>query len=1077
VADPNSQSGRNRLPSRAKTGAQIPIPDDPEVAAANARVAAVAEALFRALKVVKIYESARRKAARPSLEALMNAVKAALDSREAIEIQVRADRLLSSNQPVYAAEPGISDELLRSLFTSGVRAIRFRRGTTQDELVPFLEELASARAGTVDDDIAGRLIDLDTAHIDFEIVDELAEVEEGGSALPSVLTAAYEALDKALQATMTHQSVTLESPDGARARVEGLDLSVLQSAVTMAGAEVLAGDEGLEATVLRAGEIVIDALVRGAPFPPLDAAHALGAVALEHVRSRDGAALMELLATVRSLATEGTPGARAGAEAMLAMLVPGGFLEPVLYEIFRRAEVPDAEFEDLLARIASHAPDALARLWPVIDGPERQTRVRSRLIEVATENAACLEPLTSGDFGADAARRAVDLLVEARGAERADQVLRQLVDDPAVSEPARVRALVRLEGDKEIKVLLAKLRAPSKTTREAALRELDKNGSGIDAAREGMEAFMKERSFRGLDQAEMDGVARAFANVAELRSVRVLDELAQGGLKATLSFSLGGGSVPLAAKNGLAYLKEKRRALKPAVSPEALDAYDDFSRLLLRRVRKRTAAAAAAATPATTATDTAPPAGAPAARAEPEPQVSFSGTTGPTGKLHADVAGGLARAFRLVRTFDTSNAVFGQPIADLAGCLGQLLATDHEIELRIDEGTVYVNRSALRLDRAAHARALELKADLAACGMGGIVFKEAVTADDLRGLVSAIAAALPVRAPDAVLAALRALLAGAKLDAAIQPLSLEYVAETSLVGKSEVSGGALARRAYGRAAAVVQLLHDRYDDALLRRLLSKRLRRAIQGLVGLLEKEPDRALALHALGATGDALVDHAVGTAVVALALGRVQGFSRPRLADLGVAAALHAIAHRTRKDRGFRGDAALGLADDALRRAPYKTVADLLAERSLEPMFATTLVVGYEHTIPEGYPDANEDLPPLLASRTVAVAHRYHLMAMSRTPRQSLDLILESATHDPRANLDLALLLGPVPPGSLVVLEDGRVGVVARAGATRPERPRVRVLENGVSAVLDLETSSGIAHVVGEAASRNDLGPFLFR
>ncbi|HZU99015.1 MAG TPA: hypothetical protein VFF73_20065, partial [Planctomycetota bacterium] len=843
---------------------------------------------------------------------------------------------------------------------------------------------------------------------------------------------------------------------------------------------------GLDATILRAGEIVIDALIRGTPFPALDAAHALGAVLLEHVRRHDTAALMELLATIRGLAADGAPqaarddgprgaessqpprgnaAAREAAQATLSMLVPGAFLEPVLYEILRTSTIPTGEFEDLLQRIARHAPEALARLWLAVEAPDRQARVRQRLFEAATENVACLEPLTSGEFGADAARLAVDLLVEAKGPEKADVALKKLVDDPGVAEAARVRALVRLEGDREIKALLAKLRNPTRPTREGALLELEKNGAGIDAAREGIEAFMQERAFWSFDQDEMDAVTRAFANIADLRSVRVLDNLAEGSRKITLRLFSGGGSVPEAAKKALLYLKEKRRVPRPTIPQEIRDAFDDYARRLLRRVVKRPIALSSSQPAPFVHSDT------------DLAEVGFSGASGTGNELHARAFDGLARSFRLVRTFDTSNAVFDEPIAALSESIHKLIDTDREVELRIDEGTVFVNRSPLRLDRAAHARALELQADLAACGMGGILFKQAVTPADARGLVGAVATALAAKAPQAVFSELGAGLVRARLEHSVRPLSLGYIAETSLVAKAEASGGVLARRTYGRALGILTLLYDRYEEQELRHFLVRRLRRAVQNLSSLLEKEPDRALALHVLKASGDALIDHALGSTIVALALGRAQGFSRSRLADVGVAAALHAIAHRTRTgDRTVHADMMRGIDDETLRRAPYKTVAELLMERSLEPLFATTLVAGYEHTIPDGYPDANEDLPPLLASRTVAVAHRYHLYSLRRAPRQALDIVLESATHDPRVTLHLAKVLGPAPVGSVVVLQDGRVAVVARPGDKLPNRPRVRVLENGVSQVLDLTDGPGIGRVIDQPASANDLAPFLF-
>ena len=101
---------------------------------------------------------------------------------------------------------------------------------------------------------------------------------------------------------------------------------------------------------------------------------------------------------------------------------------------------------------------------------------------------------------------------------------------------------------------------------------------------------MHERSFWGLEQDELDAVARAFTHMAELRAVRVLDELAEGSRKLSLRLIIEGGSVPDAASKALVHLKEKRKGVRPGVPAEITEAFEDFARLLLRRVRKRSAA-------------------------------------------------------------------------------------------------------------------------------------------------------------------------------------------------------------------------------------------------------------------------------------------------------------------------------------------------------------------------------------------------------------------------------------------------------------------------------------------------------
>src|SRR5262249_26789306 len=98
------------------------------------------------------------------------------------------------------------------------------------------------------------------------------------------------------------------------------------------------------------------------------------------------------------------------------------------------------------------------------------------------------------------------------------------------------------------------------------------------------------------------------------------------------------------------------------------------------------------------------------------------------------------RVLRLLRAFEVSNSVFDGPIEELARATRTIVELEGEIELRMEENTVFVNRWPIRLDRGGRERAIELQVELATYGIGAIVLKAALTNETVRAFLRVLAA-------------------------------------------------------------------------------------------------------------------------------------------------------------------------------------------------------------------------------------------------------------------------------------------------------------------------------------------------
>jgi hypothetical protein len=174
---------------------------------------------------------------------------------------------------------------------------------------------------------------------------------------------------------------------------------------------------------------------------------------------------------------------------------------------------------------------------------------------------------------------------------------------------------------------------------------------------------------------------------------------------------------------------------------------------------------------------------------------------------------------------------------------------------------------------------------------------------------------------------------------------------------------------------------------------------------------------------------------AALSLLLGRAAGMSDATLSDLGVAALLH--------DAGFAGDRPA--AEHALAGARL-----LLRQRGFHEAKVRRLLCALDHHRPYRTPDAAP--PPSLFARIVHVADDYAVLVGARpggaglSPAMALARMwpARGAAYDPDLLAAFVQVMGPMPPGTLLELSDGRwaVSVSAARDRARFAGPLVRVV-----------------------------------
>ncbi len=214
--------------------------------------------------------------------------------------------------------------------------------------------------------------------------------------------------------------------------------------------------------------------------------------------------------------------------------------------------------------------------------------------------------------------------------------------------------------------------------------------------------------------------------------------------------------------------------------------------------------------------------------------------------------------------------------------------------------------------------------------------------------------------------------------------------------------------------------------------------------------DPDSAIVLIAEKAQTDGHAAHSLSVMTLALLLGKQARLPDDALHALGIAALLHDIGKATINPSILRNPSR-NKHEEALYQTHCRLGHDS-AKRAgrLTPPMLDAILHHHERLDGKGFPDGLAGKDIAVAARIVAIANRFDNLANPADPRRAVSpaealAILwskERSAFDPVLLQLFIRAMGVYPPGSIVLLSDGRVGaVVASAGTDTPLAPQVMV------------------------------------
>lgn len=230
--------------------------------------------------------------------------------------------------------------------------------------------------------------------------------------------------------------------------------------------------------------------------------------------------------------------------------------------------------------------------------------------------------------------------------------------------------------------------------------------------------------------------------------------------------------------------------------------------------------------------------------------------------------------------------------------------------------------------------------------------------------------------------------------------------------------------------------------------------RLVQHIADSILSAPELAIQVMGDKLGGEELYFHSLNVAMLSMMMARDLKLPIEVVGTLGVGALLHDIGRKEVPDRILLKTEPLTPAERNFFEQHPNYGVDIAKRMHLAP--ATMAIIGQHHELFDGsgYPGKLKGDSINLLARIVAIANYYDelcnplLVADALTPHEALSLMFAKlrGKFDPNLLKVFIHCLGVYPPGTLVQLSNGAIGMVSTVNTARPMKPIVVVYDPDV-------------------------------
>ncbi len=414
-------------------------------------------------------------------------------------------------------------------------------------------------------------------------------------------------------------------------------------------------------------------------------------------------------------------------------------------------------------------------------------------------------------------------------------------------------------------------------------------------------------------------------------------------------------------------------------------------------------------------------------------------------------------ALRSIKLYPVENAAVQKSLEDLNAVAKEILASEHELEIRVSGEFIFINSTRLRLDLDNYASFSHLLSLFRGSGVGVVRVDDSITSKQWLTFLSLL------QSPGQDTPAMRFEQLQGRLQAAgITAFSLGPPGEDDPDADKE-KAKERAKRTYSQSVAVTK---DLMTSVRMGKSPSiKKIKRVVQGIVDQILNEETSLIGLTAIRDYDEYTFTHSVNVCIFSVAIGKRLGLSKLQLYDLGMAALFHDIGKSRVPPEVLNKSG--GLTDEEWRLIashPWMGVLSLFQLRGAQELPYRSMVVAHEHHMKldlTGYPRPIRERKMSMFSKIVAIADGFDAATSRRayqtTPMNPAD-VMKEMRDNPRRGMDPVLvkafvnLTGIYPVGTLVVLDTFELGIVHACNPIQEmlSRPIVRVISDDKGQLL---------------------------
>lgn len=221
----------------------------------------------------------------------------------------------------------------------------------------------------------------------------------------------------------------------------------------------------------------------------------------------------------------------------------------------------------------------------------------------------------------------------------------------------------------------------------------------------------------------------------------------------------------------------------------------------------------------------------------------------------------------------------------------------------------------------------------------------------------------------------------------------------------------------------------------------------------------------------GEDVYFHSLNVTLLSMVLAKEMKAPAETIKLLGLGALFHDVGDAEIPDKVTRKLDPLTKAEQSLLQQHCAYGVDIGKKLALPPEALLVVAQHHERVDGSGYPQKLQGPQLSLLSRIVAVVNAYDELcnpvnpAKALTPHEALSVMYsqQRAQFDPLAMSTFVRCMGVYPPGTIVVLSNGALGMVTSVNSTRPLKPTVLVFDPAVpkdeAILVDLEKEPDVS------------------